>query len=72
MASFQRLLRFKNPQGTIFYGESPVDGTVTAEQLLGASVKVYNNSSPFDDDFTFSGQTEKVAEVRLLSPILFL
>ncbi len=65
MAPFSRLVRFKNPAGSVFYGEVPESGNnlATQETLLGSRVPVYKGAAPFDDDFTLTNQKEEIAEV---------
>lgn len=65
MAPFNRLVRFKNPAGNVFYGEVPesADNLATQETLLGSNIPVYTGATPFDTDFTLTDQKEEIAEV---------
>ncbi|KAK5327270.1 hypothetical protein LTR43_006425 [Exophiala xenobiotica] len=67
MAPFSRLVRFRNPAGQIFYGEVPGDDLVDKKSLEGRKVAVYKGETPFDDDFSLTGQMEEIADV--LTPL---
>ncbi|KAI9740330.1 MAG: hypothetical protein M1834_004909 [Cirrosporium novae-zelandiae] len=58
--SFNRLIRFKDPQGKVLYGEAPVDS-----DLVGKTVSVYTGDYPWD--LSPSDAKAKVAE--MLSPL---
>ncbi|KAK5222251.1 hypothetical protein LTR72_006508 [Exophiala xenobiotica] len=62
MAPFSRLVRFRNPAGQIFYGEVPGDDLVDKKSLEGRKVAVYKGETPFDDDFSLTGQMEEIAD----------
>ncbi|EXJ57736.1 uncharacterized protein A1O5_12526 [Cladophialophora psammophila CBS 110553] len=70
MATFSRLVRFRNPAGQIFYGEVPGVDFVTQESLQGSKVAVYKGETPFEDDFGLTGHQEEIAEV--LAPLPYV
>lgn len=59
---FTRLVRFSNAQGTVFFGELGEE-VAAAEDLIGRTVPVYTGSSPWEEDFTLSEKSEKIAQV---------
>lgn len=62
-APFERLVRFKNHSGEIFYGELGLDDTPTKEDLIGRKVQVYTGIHPWDEDFKVLSSQEKIVEV---------
>ncbi|KAI9836761.1 MAG: hypothetical protein M1819_000926 [Sarea resinae] len=56
-APFARLVRFKDPQGQVHYGEAPAK----AEDLVGAVVPVYDGKVPWN--LTPSESSSEIAEV---------
>ncbi len=63
MARFQRLVRFKDTKGSVYYGEAPNDRPLTRETLEGSSVPIYTGTLPWDNDFVLSSETKEVHEV---------
>jgi hypothetical protein len=63
MASFEKLLRFKNIAGETFYGEVGHMHTLTRDTLLGLSIPVFRAGDPWDSDFHLTGKKETIAEV---------
>jgi hypothetical protein len=63
-AAFQRLLRFENPAGKVFYGEAPAEPDPAA--LLGKKMLVYQGDTPWSDAFRRTEQEEVVHKVRRL------
>ena len=61
-AKFTRLVRFQDAQGAIHYGEAGADWTT---DLHGKTVPTYDISSPFDAEYSLTGQEVKVAKVRI-------
>jgi hypothetical protein len=60
--TFQRLARFENPEGKVFYGEaSPV---TDPEDLVGKTIPVFHGEL-WDADFRRSDRLEEVKTVRL-------
>lgn len=59
MASFTRLVRFKDPLGRILYGEAP-----EIDNFIGQTVSTYDGSNPWDPNLKLTGQTAEIAEVR--------
>jgi hypothetical protein len=68
--NFERLVRFKNPAGDIFYGEVEKKDS-TAESLSGQSVVVYEGENPWDDNFVRTSKKETVDQV-LLPPAMLV
>ncbi|KAK6375923.1 hypothetical protein LTS17_007745 [Exophiala oligosperma] len=64
--SLDRLVRFKNPSGHVFYGAVP-DKESSAQSLKGQSVSTYKGEYPWGDDFEPTGAQETIEEV--LCPI---
>ena len=62
-APFERLVRFKNDRGEIFYGELGLENTPAKEDLIGRKVQVYNGIHPWDDDFKLLPSREEIVEV---------
>ncbi|KAH7081442.1 fumarylacetoacetate hydrolase family protein [Paraphoma chrysanthemicola] len=60
--SFQRLLRFKNPSGSVFYGEAG-SRSVAPTDLIGQEVQVYDGDSPWESNFKLSNHVETVQEI---------
>ncbi|KIW90827.1 uncharacterized protein Z519_08610 [Cladophialophora bantiana CBS 173.52] len=67
MASFGKLLRFKNVSGQILYGEVKSLDKITYDTIIGATVPVYDGEDPWAADFKLSGREETVSEV--LAPL---
>jgi 2-keto-4-pentenoate hydratase/2-oxohepta-3-ene-1,7-dioic acid hydratase in catechol pathway len=67
MASFSRLIRFKDNTGEIHYGQAPA-GLNSEQKLLGIQVKTYTGN-PLEShaSASLSGEEKKVVEI--LSPI---
>ena len=67
MPSFNRLLRFRDRNGNIYYGEAP-STALTGEDLVGLRIKPYlGNPLECDAPLQFSEGETTVAEV--LSPL---
>jgi 2-keto-4-pentenoate hydratase/2-oxohepta-3-ene-1,7-dioic acid hydratase in catechol pathway len=67
MPSFNRLLRFRDRNGNIYYGEAP-STALTGEDLVGLRIKPYlGNPLECDAPLPFSEEETTVAEV--LSPL---
>lgn len=63
MASkFSRLVRFRNPRGTLFYGETG-DEVLGSDEMVGRKVKTFTGQLPWDDDFLPSGDEEEICQV---------
>ncbi|OQV08540.1 hypothetical protein CLAIMM_12796 [Cladophialophora immunda] len=65
MARFERLVRFRDPQGHVQQGEAakiPWDS-----ELVGKVVPIYSGTDPWDEDFHLTEQTATISEV--LSPL---
>lgn len=61
MARFNYLVRFRDAQDNIHYGEA---GDIGSEStLIGKTVDVYTGGNPWDDDFRLSGDKATIAEV---------
>ncbi|TVY19602.1 Fumarylacetoacetate hydrolase domain-containing protein 2 [Lachnellula arida] len=60
---FQRLVRFENPNGKIYYGELGLEHAATEQDLIGSSVAIYKGLSPWAEDFKLTSQKEKIAAV---------
>lgn len=58
--NFTRLVRFKDSNGTIHYGEAGSDWN---KDLHGQSIPTYDISSPWSSEFPLTGRKEQVAEV---------
>lgn len=69
MASFRKLLRFKNAAGQILYGEADHVSEVTHDGLIGTSVPVYNGVDPWAANFGLTGSVDTVAEVSRVPKI---
>lgn len=67
MSSFTSLFRFRDDQGSIYYGEAGTPNAPTKENLTGRDVQVFTGGDPWDDGFSLSNDRRRVAEVRLLS-----
>ncbi|KAH8808636.1 fumarylacetoacetate hydrolase family protein [Xylogone sp. PMI_703] len=65
MYHFKRLVRFKDPEGLIYYGEAP--GGVLGRDIVGKEVGIYEDPFAEGESALITPQTKKVAE--LLSPI---
>lgn len=63
MSSFTSLFRFRDDQGSVYYGEAGADGKFTKESLTGREVQIFTGDNPWDDDFKLSNERRKVAEV---------
>ncbi|KAH7131830.1 fumarylacetoacetate hydrolase family protein [Dendryphion nanum] len=61
---FNRLVRFKDDEGTIRYGEAPED----LDQLVGKPVSVYGGTVPWELERT--GSTATIAEVLCPLPLI--
>lgn len=59
LASFTRLVRFKDPLGRILYGEAPEN-----DNFIGQTVSTYDGSNPWDPNLKLTGKTAEIAEVR--------
>lgn len=59
MASFTRLVRFKDPLGRTLYGEAPDN-----DNFIGQTVPIYDGSNPWDPSLKLTGQTAEIVEVR--------
>lgn len=59
MASFTRIVRFKDPLGRILYGEAPEN-----DSFIGQKVSTYDGSNPWDPNLILTGQTAEIAAVR--------
>ncbi|KAJ3548968.1 hypothetical protein NM208_g563 [Fusarium decemcellulare] len=59
---FDRLVRFENPEGLVFYGEAP-----TEDDMIGKRVKVYDGSLPWSLSNTDDSRTQVIQ--KILSPI---
>lgn len=66
--TFNKLIRFQDPQGTVRYGEVP-QGVPWDADLVGLTVQLYEGAQPWDENFRLVQNTAKVA--ALLSPIPF-
>lgn len=62
MPKFQRLIRFKDTQGRVLFGESP-----SSRELVGQEVSVYAGSDPWHLEAT--DEIAKIAQVCFLFPI---
>ncbi len=65
MASFTRLVRFEDSQGQIQYGEV---GEEWQSGLEGRSVKIFDGSTPWDDDFRLTEKKATISKVWQASP----
>ena len=63
MHSFTSLFRFRDDQGSVYYGEAGADGKFTKESLTGREVQIFTSDNPWDDDFKLSNERRKVVEV---------
>jgi hypothetical protein len=61
--NFSRLVRFKDPAGTIYYGEFG-NQAASVDGLIGGSVPVYKGGAPWDDEFELTEKRAEIAEVR--------
>ena len=64
-AHFDRLVRFKNVTGQIFYGELGLDCVATKETVVGMRVRVFTGGLPWDEQFELSSNEEEIDEVRV-------
>jgi hypothetical protein len=65
-SKFVRLVRFKNPNGHIFYGELGLEIEASRDKLIGTRVKVYGGEVPWDEGFKITTTEEEISEVGLL------
>ncbi|RTE70329.1 hypothetical protein BHE90_015268 [Fusarium euwallaceae] len=63
MATFGKLIRFKDAAGTAFYGEAEGLPSINKHGLVGSSVPVYAGESPWDPNFRLTAETKSIAEV---------
>lgn len=63
MASFDRLVRFRDAQGHVHQGEA--SAIPWTENLVGKTVKVFSGSSPWDKDFRLTNEEATISEVLL-------
>ena len=62
-ATFDRLVRFANKCGQIFYGEAPTlafDPSI----LIGEEVPVFEGGEPWNPGFKLSGNTQTIHKVN--------
>ena len=63
MPKFDYLIRFKDAQGKIHYGEAGTAGSQS--DFVGKTVSVFAGHHPWDDNFELSGEKATIAEVRV-------
>ncbi|KAJ3545768.1 hypothetical protein NM208_g2353 [Fusarium decemcellulare] len=63
MATFGKLVRFKDRAGAAFYGEAEGLPSINEQGLIGSSVPIYAGESPWDPNFRLTSETKKIAEV---------
>ena len=63
MAAFNRIVRFRDRAGAVFYGEVDADKSFEQESLAGQTVPVYQGAQPWDKDFALTGEKRVIAEV---------
>ncbi|KAH8650769.1 fumarylacetoacetate hydrolase family protein [Ilyonectria robusta] len=63
MATFGKLVRFKDRAGTAFYGEAEGLPSINKQGLIGSFVPVYASESPWDPNFRLTSETKRIAEV---------
>lgn len=56
---FNRIIRFRDPEGQRLYGEAP-----RGDDFVGQMVPVYDGSSPWDPDLKATEQHAEIIEVR--------
>lgn len=61
MANFSYLVRFKDDQGVIHYGEAGSDALQS--ELVGKTVDTYSGGLPWDVNFKLTGRSAKIVEV---------
>jgi len=65
MAVFQRLLRFEDPAGQIFFGELRDKVPRSQQELVGLETEVFElGLLPWQKGFKLSGVRAKIAKVR--------
>ncbi|EPE35220.1 FAH [Glarea lozoyensis ATCC 20868] len=62
-ARFDRLIRFKNTAGQIYYGELGLECPASKETLVGMRVKVFGGGLPWDTGFQLSSIEEEIDEI---------
>ena len=68
--AFERLVRFKNASGKVFYGELGDLVPLKPQDLIGKEVPVFNGTVPWSDSFGATTQVEVISEVRLVVSIM--
>jgi hypothetical protein len=64
MSTFGRIVRFRDENGSVQYGEVEDDQNLTKDKLQGLSVPVYTGSQPWDDNFKLTSEKKEIKEVR--------
>jgi hypothetical protein len=61
MAAFDRLVRFRDSEGSIYSGEA--SGVPWDAELVGKTVKIYSSSNPWDHGFHLTDTEATISEV---------
>ncbi|KAJ3464859.1 hypothetical protein MRS44_009645 [Fusarium solani] len=63
MSPFTSLFRFRDDQGSVYYGEAGADKNFTKESLTGHDVQIFTGDNPWDDNFKLTNERRRVVEV---------
>lgn len=66
MFNFNRLVRFEDQKGQVHYGEASIQDAQS--DLIGQSLKIYEGSEPWDNDFHLTEDTATISRVRAPAP----
>ena len=61
--TFQRLVRFKNHDGKVFYGELSKHMSSAQDNLVGLKVVIFNEQLPWSEAFALTVQNQTIVEV---------